>query len=279
MDYYFYNTDADWIIGPPLFSILIDRGFAAVGGDPQRIGEQFRQLKQDDVLMMYENKVGVVAVGRVREAWDGIQHTQLWYYTPDETAEFAAGAFEYRIKVEWFRDLSNDPITPKLILQSLGFTPRKSIGYYPNNQAKIEKMLGELLITPLQMPTTIDLSSTERIKTTTYRILRDTFMASYIKDLHEYRCQVCGKTIELSNGKRYAEAHHIRPLGIPHNGPDVKGNILCLCPNHHVELDYGVLPITVSELICTKGHEIDPKYVDYHNQSVYRSILSTKQKK
>ena len=49
MDYYFYNTDADWVMGPPRFSTLIERGFAAVGGDPQRIGEQFRRLKQDDV--------------------------------------------------------------------------------------------------------------------------------------------------------------------------------------------------------------------------------------
>ncbi len=272
MQYYFYNTDDEWIIGSPRFHNLINGGFAAVGGDKKKIGEQFRQLKQDDVLMMYENKVGVVAIGRVIEAWDGIQHTQSRYYTPEETARFADGPFEYRIKVEWFRDLSNDPLTPKLIRQSLGFTPRKSIGYYPNYQEEIENMLGKLPPTHPQLPTSMDLSSPERNITTTWRILRDTYMATYIKVLHEYRCQVCGNIIELPNGKRYAEAHHIKPLGSPHNGPDVKGNILCLCPNHHVELDYGVIPITVSELICTKGHGIDSKYVDYHNRFIYKSL-------
>jgi predicted restriction endonuclease len=56
--------------------------------------------------------------------------------------------------------------------------------------------------------------------------------------LHEYRCQICGKRIALPDGGFYAEAHHIRPLGSPHNGPDHVGNILCVCPNHHVALDY-----------------------------------------
>ena len=110
------------------------------------------------------------------------------------------------------------------------------------------------------------------------RIHRDTAITLKVKKLHNYKCQICGHTIELPDGARYAEAHHIKPLGENHNGPDVIGNILCVCPNHHVELDYFVLPINVSELSCSNGHEIDPKYVDYHNQFVYKSILSIQQK-
>ncbi|MBT6251913.1 MAG: hypothetical protein HOI84_01280, partial [Flavobacteriaceae bacterium] len=30
---------------------------------------------------------------------------------------------------------------------------------------------------------------------------------------------------------------HIKPLGRPHSGPDVKENLLCLCPNHHDQFD------------------------------------------
>ena len=40
---------------------------------------------------------------------------------------------------------------------------------------------------------------------------------------------------------RYAEGAHIRPLGYPHDGPDVLGNVLCLCPNDHVRFDYGAI--------------------------------------
>jgi len=278
MDYYFYNTDARSIIGPPSprFRILIDRQFAAVGGDRRRFGEQFHQLKKDDVLLMYEDKVGVVAVGRVLERWDGKSYTKPWYYTPVEMGDLTGGAYEYRIKVEWFPDLSDNPITLKVLRQrfgSAGFTPRGAVKKIVKYRPEIERMLEELRPTPLPMRAAIDLAApaSERVETRTYRILRDTAKALYIKDLHEYQCQVCGHTIELPDGKRYAEAHHIRPLGAPHNGPDVIGNILCVCPNHHAELDYGVSAITVSALRCSKGHTVDPEYVDYHNQFVYNS--------
>jgi hypothetical protein len=48
-----------------------------------------------------------------------------------------------------------------------------------------------------------------RVSTTVYRILRDTELARRIKRIHEYKCQICGETIQLLNGSRYAEAHHI----------------------------------------------------------------------
>jgi putative restriction endonuclease len=51
------------------------------------------------------------------------------------------------------------------------------------------------------------------------RIVRDTQQARRIKQLHDYRCQMCGTRLEGAAGP-YAEAGHIRPLGAPHNGPD-----------------------------------------------------------
>lgn len=66
-----------------------------------------------------------------------------------------------------------------------------------------------------------------------------------------------------------AAAHHIQPLGIPYNGPDVIGNILCLCPNHHAELDYGVRALTVAGLSHLDGHELDPRFVEYHNRKIH----------
>lgn len=107
-----------------------------------------------------------------------------------------------------------------------------------------------------------------RIQTTTYRILRDTELARRIKRLHKYKCQICGLTIRLPDGSHYAEAHHIRPLGSPHSGPDIVGNVLCLCPNHHAELDIGASQITLSRLRIRDGHTIDPKYIEYHNSVI-----------
>jgi predicted restriction endonuclease len=107
-------------------------------------------------------------------------------------------------------------------------------------------------------------SQPERVKQETYRILRDTALAREIKEANGYRCQICGQTLRLKEGKPYAETHHIKPLGAPYNGPDVRGNILCVCPNHHVLLDYGAIKFDSGQM---KG--VDSDYIDYHNQHIF----------
>lgn len=77
-----------------------------------------------------------------------------------------------------------------------------------------------------------------RVHTDVQRIVRSTLIAQGVKTLHKHRCQVCGTTLDTPGGP-YAEGAHIRPLGSPHDGPDHASNILCLCPNDHVRLDYG----------------------------------------
>ena len=109
-----------------------------------------------------------------------------------------------------------------------------------------------------------------RVETTTYRILRDTNLAKKVKYLNKYECQICGHYILLNNGGKYAEAHHIKPLGGPHNGPDVMGNIICVCPNHHAELDYGVRELILSELRLVDGHKIESEFIAYHNSEIFK---------
>jgi hypothetical protein len=108
-----------------------------------------------------------------------------------------------------------------------------------------------------------------RVETTTLRIIRDTNLSRRIKVMHKFECQICGLSIELSDGKRYAEAHHIKPLGQPHNGPDIAENIVCLCPNHHAEMDLGARPLELKAIRQTKGHTVDQAYLDYHNSIIF----------
>ncbi len=113
-------------------------------------------------------------------------------------------------------------------------------------------------------------SPAERQETTINRVVRDTNLSRHIKKLHNYECQICGYTILLPDGTRYAEAHHIQPLGTPHNGPDVPENLICVCPNHHAELDFGARPLELTKLRSTTGHTIEEKFAVYHNKYVYR---------
>lgn len=65
---------------------------------------------------------------------------------------------------------------------------------------------------------------------------RDQRFVEQIKVMYGHECQVCGSRVE-TRYSHYSEAAHIRGLGRPHEGPDELANLLCLCPNHHVEFD------------------------------------------
>ena len=101
---------------------------------------------------------------------------------------------------------------------------------------------------------------------TIHRIRRDTRIVAHLKQQYEYRCQICGHRVELKDGY-YCEAHHLRPLGQPHNGPDVPENIIIVCPNHHVQLDYGALKLNLNELLHLE-HALGQSFIDYHNNEV-----------
>lgn len=114
-----------------------------------------------------------------------------------------------------------------------------------------------------------DTESSSRVPSEVYRILRDTALARKIKLLHKNSCQLCGHSVLLADGNTYAEAHHIKPLGQPHNGPDVAENIVVLCPNHHVQLDYGAMKLMPEQIRSIHGHQIGGQYIDYHNVKIY----------
>lgn len=112
---------------------------------------------------------------------------------------------------------------------------------------------------------------TKRIETTIQRIVRNTELALYVKELYEYQCQVCRTQVFTSAGP-YAEAAHIQPLGRPHDGPDTLTNLLCLCPNHHVMFDFGGFGIADDlalvgldgKLFQKTNHRLDPQFLAYH---------------
>ncbi|MFL1428376.1 MULTISPECIES: HNH endonuclease [unclassified Nocardiopsis] len=95
-----------------------------------------------------------------------------------------------------------------------------------------------------------------------------------VKDWHEGRCQLCGITLAVPNGV-YSEGAHIQALGAPHYGPDITSNVLCLCPNCHVQFDTGAVIVTDDLLVIRNGveegklitvpkHHIDIKYLQSH---------------
>ena len=71
--------------------------------------------------------------------------------------------------------------------------------------------------------------------------IRDRKKVAALRKRYSDMCQFCGTKLQIEENRFYSEAAHIRGLGKPHNGPDKVGNMLVLCPNHHIQFDRGVL--------------------------------------
>jgi hypothetical protein len=66
-----------------------------------------------------------------------------------------------------------------------------------------------------------------------------------LRQLYRNECMFCGTQLLVGTSppEFYAECAHIKPVGKPHNGPDTKDNMLVLCPNHHVQFDFGIITL------------------------------------
>lgn len=104
----------------------------------------------------------------------------------------------------------------------------------------------------------------ERARREVLRIVRDSAQSRTVKEENDYECQICGETLRLANGDRYAEAHHVHPLG--EDGKDIPANIMCVCPNHHALLDYGAIPLDLEEI-----EGVGSEYIEYHNKHIFES--------
>jgi hypothetical protein len=130
-----------------------------------------------------------------------------------------------------------------------------------------------------------DLRPPERTETTVSRIVRNTALAKDLKEQYNYTCQVCGEHRQRTPSNRYAEAHHIKPLGGSDPGPDAEENVLVLCPNHHSDFDYGMIEVDPDTLGITHAydegvdgeslyvrddHDLSDTYLKHHNSKISR---------
>lgn len=118
----------------------------------------------------------------------------------------------------------------------------------------------------------------DRASSTVNRIKRDVSLAENIKEIYEYKCQICNVYLKTPSGG-IAIGAHIKGLGKPHNGPDVVENMICLCPNHHTQFDYygfyiepesfeikGLTGFEGKKITLNKKHKIENRLLKYHKK-------------
>ena len=274
-DYFYYNTDAGALTGPPSprFRLLIDGGFAAVGGDRQKFGEQLGQLSPDDILLMYENGIGVVAVGRVREKWDGVSHTAPRYYNLAEMGGLTGGEFEYRIAVDWFLDLSEAPAGIDELRQRFGYKSgaaitRGTVDKIVKQRQEIARLIEEwsagqsLLPGEIGRPASYVEGATRRVAVNAYERSRKAVLECKAKQ--GTACVACGMDFATRYGPEFAgfiHVHHLRPLsevgGEYTVDPDT--DLRPVCPNCHAVIHHGGRLRGIDEVRQLMGRQRDAK--------------------
>lgn len=124
--------------------------------------------------------------------------------------------------------------------------------------------------------------SAERIQRLVDELRRNERIITELKELYNDRCQVCGAHRRQTQTRGYAEGHHVRPLGVPHDGPDTRENLLIVCPNHHADFDYGMVTVEpqshtithayddehYNELHVERDHTVGDQFLQYHERVI-----------
>ena len=116
----------------------------------------------------------------------------------------------------------------------------------------------------------IETQTVDRKRIEINHINRDSRKTRKVKRLFEHKCQICNQRIQIGEDEYYSEVHHIQPLGQPHFGNDEIDNMLCVCPNDHVLLDYGIMPLDM-KLHYSEINPIAEESIEYHNKKIYHS--------
>lgn len=109
---------------------------------------------------------------------------------------------------------------------------------------------------------------------------RDFALADKVIRAHDYECQVCGISLRMPGGQKYAVVVYIRGLDVPHQGPNISENMLCMCPNHAALFELGSITIgesleIIDEIdgepmgklrVMPRRHVVGREYLRYHRR-------------
>lgn len=253
-----------------------------------------RELKKGDIIIHSLKQNGgheFVGTSRVKSEY------VILDFEPTIPGKWKGYGTYYRVDLEDFTKFK-EPIKMKKIINERKEELKKYSGsFYTSKLEPAEKYLSKVdveVYNILQEYFYIaeeeieeKINKTRKRSSVVTRIIRDTNIVNELKESTRGKCQICGKQIVTSNGKVYSEGHHLVPLGGIHSGPDVKGNIIILCPNHHVEFDYGCIAINPrtmriqhidksneyneSELAYIRD-DIKSEYIKYHYNKIFNKM-------
>lgn len=247
MRLFFVNTDAVSYAGESRHDDWIGRNVVLTGGDV-KYKHDLARIPADARVLVYVNKVGVVAVGQVLT--EAIQ-----VLLPPDTI-YDSDQPEYHKAVTWLLDLRESPINSAELVALLGWNPRGAVQEVRKGKEALLRRLAILEATPttnadtytrvaaelrrygtVERPT----GTVQPIRTLSQgtQFSRDPRVRAWTLVRAQGQCELCRQPAPFMDKDQepYLESHHITMLA--DDGADTPENTAALCANCHRELHFG----------------------------------------
>jgi hypothetical protein len=249
-------------------------GIVRVGTDARTIAELDGRNRLDPGIyaLCEVESVAYPSSGSSGEFWgEGKGREAGW---PSVKLRYLKGFLDKPLTIAKLRELA--PTVSRLLLD--GFQAA-SFPIPKEDFLKVVELLGESLD---QLPDTRDidvqtpdavgdiekryLEACPEVKERVSNFIERGAVGALVKKANGYKCQVC-EALGLSplgfkkkrDGVHYVEAHHVTPVSLRQVGSLAASNIMTVCPNHHRQLHYG--DVTVSIATATFDLVIDGQAV------------------
>lgn len=248
MEYYIINTDVK-TIGKSPHTYWIEKGFVFTGG-PYKYGKKLDRLNPGDIIFVYANRIGIVAIGEAAEKWDG-----KTYYDEPEIYQNPKEKI-YKLKVKWRSEMGSRPITAAEI---------RNVGgrIFGQTLVRVEEGIASRILDlrkTLEMralPEEIDEEEVffegakTRIAINAYE--RNIEARSKCIDHYGPKCQVCGMSFKEAYGpefERIIHVHHLRKISEIGESYVVNpiSDLRPVCPNCHAAIHNNKEPFTIEEI-------------------------------
>lgn len=247
MRLFFVNTDAVSYAGESKHDDWIGRNVVLTGGDV-KYRHDLARVPADARVLVYVNKVGVVAVGQVLTE-------DVQVVLPPDTI-YDSDQPEYHRPVNWLLDLRENPISSAELVAILGWNPRAAVQEVRKGKEALRRRLVILEATPttnaetytrvaseLRRYSTVErptgVAQPSRALSQSTQFSRDPRVRAWTLVRAQGHCELCGQPAPFKDKDQepYLESHHITMLA--DDGADTPENTAALCANCHRELHFG----------------------------------------
>lgn len=233
LTYWYLNTNERGVPNDERIAIWFDRGLGFTFGE--EFGPPLARLSKNDIVFLFRSGTGIIGIGSVLGSWD-----HQTYTGKSRMLEYSTDVEEYRIRIDWFSDCRDGPLSGNDVI---GNTPSQFLESIvkPEFKARAEKLVAKFWRAEPDPNRTYK----DGGRGTGQIVRRVNRNARLAKDkiasvpINKRCCECCGQRTQdtYPSEKVIYEVHHRKPFADDDQPRETKlADVAIVCPNCHVAI-------------------------------------------